>query len=151
MKPSVSKADFAKIKKFIDSNCNTLSATSALVKELSSTDLYIGTSHVTKEGPIWEVNYDNEKLEFATKRNAMYAAFLIAYKHKDLIKSLTEIDKRMELSKIEIDHLTVLLTLTRDSFKTELYHNKLSESVAKYRKAKNELHDWMDCAKYINY
>jgi hypothetical protein len=151
MKPSVSKSDFAKIKKFIDTNCNTLSATSALVRELSSTDLYIGTSHVYKEQYGWMVIYDDEKLKFATKRNAMYAAFLIAYKHKDLIKSLCDIDKRMELSKIEIEHLKELLRLTQDAFKTELFHNKLSESVAKYRKAKNELHDWMDCAKYINY
>jgi len=151
MKPSVTKSDFAKIKKFIDTNCNELSSTSALVKELSSTDLYIGVSHVLKEEYVWSVTYDNERLEFATKRNAMYAAFLIAYKHKDLIKSLSDIDRRMELSKIEIEHLRQMLGLTRDAWKTELYHNKLSECVAKYRKAKHELHDWMDYAKYINY
>lgn len=150
MKPTLTKSDFAKVQRFIETNSIRLANTSALVKELSSTELYIGTSHIVKDGLIWTVTYNDERMAFASKRNAMYAAFLIAYKHKDLIKSLSDIDKRMDVSKCEIERFQEMLHLTRDSWKTELYHTKLSESVARYRKAKTELHDWMNYAKYIN-
>lgn len=151
----LTQADFVKVKNFIDSNSKKQSNATWLVKEITSTELYIGDSHIKRVDELWTVSHSTLlcDLTFFSKRNAMYAAFLIVYNRKDLINSLGDIDKRIDISQNEVIRFKHLLKMSRekhDGWKIELFHNKLSESIAKYKKAKDELHDWINYAKYIN-
>jgi hypothetical protein len=153
MQTTLRPADFIKVKRFIDKETREYKDRTPIVKEISSVDLYIGKCHITKEDDIWVVNHLSNRIIFNSKRNAMYYAFLIGFKDTRLIPELLAIDCKLGSSQNDIIRLKFILNqpgVREDEFKVGLYHNKLSEAVAKYRKAKNDMHNWMDYAKYIN-
>ena len=151
MQSKLKESDFVKVQKFIDNESSLMRTRIPLVKELSSTELYIGECHIVKTDEVWNVTKSERTAEFNTKRNAMYYAFLIAYNNKRLIPELKHLDYTIGHMQSDIVRFKYYLTQTKDdSFKTGLYHNKLSESVAKYRKAKTDLLHWMVYAKCIN-
>jgi len=153
MQTTLRPADFIKVKRFIDRETRDYKDRTPIVKEISSVDLYIGKCHITREDDIWVVNHLSERLIFNSKRNAMYYAFLVGFKDTRLIPELLAIDCKLGSSQNDIERLKFILdqpSVRKDGFKVGLYHNKLSEAVAKYRKAKNDMHNWMDYAKYIN-
>ena len=151
MHAKLKQSDFVKVQKFINNESSRIRTTIPLVKEMSSTELYIGECHIIKAGELWHVTKSGKWEEFNSKRNAMYYAFLIAYNNKKLIPELQQLDYTIGCMQIDIVRFKYYLTKTKDdNFKTGLYHNKLSESVARYRKAKTDLLQWMDYAKCIN-
>lgn len=145
--------DFIKVKRFIDRETKKYNAAAPMVKELSSVEVVIGECKVVKDGEVWTVRHGGETLLFNSKRNAMYYAFLVAFKNTKLIPELLSIDDKLSKTQDEIiryKHLLNQPNIKSDNWKVGLYHNKLSEAVAKYQKAKNDMHNWMDYAKYIN-
>ena len=145
--------DFVKVKRFIDRETKKYSDTTPMVKELSSVEVIIGECKVVKDDAIWRVEHKGNDILFNSKRNAMYYAFLVAFDNKKMIPELLAIDSKIGNSQDEILRLKYLLkqpAIVKDNWKTGLYHNKLSEAVARYQKAKNDMHNWMDYAKYIN-
>lgn len=153
MQTTLRPSDFIKVKRFIAKETREYKDKTPIVKEISSVDLYIGKCHITKEDDIWVVNHLSSRIIFNSKRNAMYYAFLIGFKDTRLIPELLAIDCKLGSSQNDIIRLKFILnqpSVRNDGFKVGLYHNKLSEAVARYRKAKNDMHNWMDYAKYIN-
>jgi len=153
MQTTLRPADFIKVKRFIDRETRDYKDKTPIVKEISSVELHIGHCHIVMEDDIWIVNQHSSRIIFNSKRNAMYYAFLIAFKNTKLIPELMAIDSKLGSTQNDITRLKFILSqpqTKQDGFKTGLYHNKLSEAVAKYRKAKNDMHNWMDYAKYIN-
>ena len=151
MQTQLKKTDFLKVKRFIDAETKKAKKHLPVVTETSSTDLSIGTYHITYSDGVWFVNDSKKVMEFNNKRNAMYYAFLMLYNNTHLIPELLALDNRLgnTLSEVEVcKHC--LKHAGRDNFKIGLYHNKLSEAVARYKKARTDMHNWMDCAKYIN-
>jgi hypothetical protein len=145
--------DFVKVKRFIDRETKNYAAKTPIVKELSSVELFIGDCKVVKDDDVWTAHYKGETLLFNSKRNAMYYAFLVAFENTRLIPELLAIDGKLSKTQNDIlryKHLLNQPNIKNDGWKTGLYHNKLSEAVAKYQKAKNDMHNWMDYAKYIN-
>ena len=145
--------DFVKVKRFIDRETKNYAAKTPIVKELSSVELFIGDCKIVKSGEVWMAKHSGEEIIFNSKRNAMYYAFLLAFKSTALIPELLDIDYKLSRTQEEITRLKEMLrhsSIRKDEWKTGLYHNKLSEAVAKYQKAKNDMHNWMDYAKYIN-
>ena len=153
MQTTLRPADFIKVKRFIDRETRDYKERTPIVKEISSVDLYVGKCRIMKENDIWVVEHLSNRIIFNSKRNAMYYAFLIGFKDTRLIPELLAIDCKLGSSQNDIERLKFILNqpcVQKDGFKVGLYHNKLSEAVAKYRKAKNDMHNWMDYAKYIN-
>jgi len=151
MQSKLRQSDFVKVQRFIDNESSRIRSKIPLVKEMSSTELYIGECHIVKVDELWQATKDDRVSTFNSKRNAMYFAFLLAYKRTNLIPELKQLDYQIGNSQAEILRFKHYLTLTKDdNFKTGLYHNKLSEAVARYRKSKNDLLNWMDYAKSIN-
>lgn len=145
--------DFIKVKRFIDRETRKYSSETPIVKEISSVEVVIGECKVLKDNEVWTVHHKGETLLFNSKRNAMYYAFLVAFKNTKLIPELLSIDDKLSKTQAEIlryKHLISQPKIRNDNWKVGLYHNKLSEAVAKYQKAKNDMHNWMDYAKYIN-
>jgi hypothetical protein len=152
MQSKLKESDFVKVRKFINNESSRIRTKIPLVKELSSTELYIGECYIVMVDECWHVTKSERTAEFNSKRNAMYYAFLIAYNNKRLIPELKELDYKIGHMQSDIVRFKYYLTQTKDdNFKTGLYHNKLSESVARYRKAKTDLLHWMDYAKCINH
>jgi hypothetical protein len=153
MQTTLRPADFIKVKRFIDKETREYKDTTPIVKELSPVELYVGNCHIEKEDDIWTVKHAGCKIIFNSKRNAMYYAFLVGFKDTRLIPELMAIDCKLGSTQNDIVRLKHMLAQPKikvDGWKTGLYHNKLSEAVAKYQKAKNDMHNWMDYAKYIN-
>jgi len=153
MQTTLRPADFIKVKRFIDKETREYKDTTPIVRELSSVELYVGKCHITKEYDLWVVEHYSSRIIFNSKRNAMYYAFLIGFKDTKMIPELMAIDNKIGNTQADIIRLKHILSqpsTKKDGFKTGLYHNKLSEAVAKYQKAKNDMHNWMDYAKYIN-
>ena len=151
MQTKLKQADFTKVKNFIDAETKRAKDFLPIVSEISSTDLWIGNCHIVYNNDIWEVSHLLKHLVFNNKRNAMYYAFLIAYNNTKLIPSLLDIDSKLGNTQNDIMLYKHCLEHSgKDSFKLELYHNKLSEAVAKYKKVRNDMYNWMDYAKYIN-
>ena len=150
---SLKPEDFIKVKRFIDRETRKYADKTPIVKELSSIELFIGDCKITKTDVDWKVEHGVRDIFFNSKRNAMYYAFLVAFEDTKLIPELISIDGELGKTQIEITRLKEMLNhpgIKSGSWKTGLYHNKLSEVVAKYQKAKNDMHNWMDYAKYIN-
>lgn len=146
-------ADFIKVKRFIDKETRAYDDRDPIVRELSSVELHIGKCRIVKIEDAWKVEHVGNNILFNSKRNAMYYAFLVAFKSTQMIPELLAIDNKIGNTQAEIIRLKHILSqpvIRKDNFKTGLYHNKLSEAVAKYQKAKNDMHNWMDYAKYIN-
>jgi hypothetical protein len=153
MQRTLRPADFVKVKRFIDRESREYKDITPIVKELSPVELHIGKCHIVKEEEVWVVNHIGNRILFNSKRNAMYYAFLIAFKNTKLIPELMAIDNKIGNTQSDIVRLKFILdqpSVKRDGWKVGLYHTKLSEAVARYRKAKNDMHNWMDYAKYIN-
>ncbi len=153
MQTTLRPADFIKVKRFINKETREYRDKTPIVRELSSVELYIGKCHIIKQDDIWVVDHIGNRIIFNSKRNAMYYAFLVAFKDTSKIPELLAIDSRLGSTQNDIVRLKYILAqpkIKEDGFKTGLYHNKLSEVVAKYKKAKNDMHNWMDYAKYIN-
>ena len=153
MQTTLRPADFIKVKRFIARESREYADTAPIVKELSPVELSIGKCHIVKEDEVWVVNHVGSRIIFNSKRNAMYYAFLTAFKSTKLIPELMAIDNKLGVTQSDIVRLKFILKQRKvrdDEWKVGLYHNKLSEAVAKYQKAKNDMHNWMDYAKYIN-
>jgi len=153
MQTTLRPADFIKVKRFIDKETREYKDTTPIVKELSPVELHIGKCRIAKENDIWVVNHVGSRIIFNSKRNAMYYAFLIGFKDTKMIPELLAIDNQIGNTQAEIVRLKHILSqpsIRRDGWKVGLYHNKLSNAVAKYQKAKHDMHNWMDYAKYIN-
>jgi len=151
MQMQLKQSDFIKVQQFIDSESKKAKSSLPIVSELSSTELWIGECEIKYENECWVANHLSNRILFNSKRNAMYYAFLIAYKNTKLIPELLAIDNKLAISQSEIVRYKYCIKASRrDNFKVGLYHNKLSEAVARYKKAKNDMYNWMDCAKYIN-
>ena len=153
MQTTLRPADFIKVKRFIDKETREYKDTTPIVRELSSVELYVGKCHIIKEDDIWVVEHYSSRLIFNSKRNAMYYAFLIGFKDTKMIPELMAIDNKIGNTQADIVRLKHILSqpsIKKDGWKVGLYHNKLSEAVAKYQKAKHDMHNWMDYAKYIN-
>jgi len=151
MQTRLKQADFIKVRQFIDSETKEAKKHLPIVSEQSSTELQIGTCGIIYENDLWVVMHMANRILFNSKRNAMYYAFLIAYKSTKLIPELLAIDSKLGNTQSEIVRYKYCIKQAgNDGFKVGLYHIKLSEAVARYRKAKNDMHNWMDCAKYIN-
>jgi hypothetical protein len=151
MQATLRSTDFVKVQQFINNETTDIRDSVPVVKELSSTELYIGDSHITRLNDSWKVIDRHKNIQFSNKRNAMYYAFLVAYKNTKLIPELIVIDGQLGTTQHDIVRLKYCLAQAAgDSFKIGLYHNKLSEAVARYQKAKHDMHNWMDYAKYIN-
>jgi len=153
MQTTLRPADFIKVKRFIDKETREYKDTTPIVREISTIELHIGKCHIAKEDDVWVVEHFSSRIIFNSKRNAMYYAFLIGFKDTKMIPELMAIDNKIGNTQADIIRLKHILSqpsIKRDGWKTGLYHNKLSEAVAKYQKAKNDMHNWMDYAKYIN-
>lgn len=153
MQTTLRPADFIKVRRFIDRETRDYKDTTPIVKELSPVELFIGKCHIVKEDDIWVINHVGSRIIFNSKRNAMYYAFLIGFKDTKMIPELMAIDSKLGSSQNDIVRLKFILSqpkIKEDGWKTGLYHNKLSEAVARYQKAKSDMHNWMDYAKYIN-
>jgi hypothetical protein len=146
-------ADFIKVKRFIDNETKSFKGKDPIVREISSVEVHIGKCRIVKMEDTWKVEHLGNQILFNSKRNAMYYAFLVAFRNTKMIPELLAIDSKLGNTQAEIIRLKHILSQTsirKDNWKTGLYHNKLSEAVAKYQKAKNDMHNWMDYAKYIN-
>ena len=153
MQNTLRPTDFVKVTRFISKETKKYNGTAPIVKEISSVDLYVGKCRITKSGEVWIVVNGEKEFEFNSKRNAMYYAFLVAFQNTKLIPELIQIDAKLGNSQNDIVRLKHILSqpaVKKDGWKLGLYHNKLSEAVARYKKAKNDMHNWMDYAKYIN-
>ena len=153
MQTTLQPGDFIKVKRFINKQTREYRDKTPIVKELSSVELYIGKCHIIRKDDIWVVDHVGSKIIFNSKRNAMYYAFLVAFKDTSKIPELLAIDSKLGITQTDIVRLKHILSqpkIKKDGWKTGLYHNKLSEAVAKYQKAKSDMHNWMDYAKYIN-
>ena len=153
MQTTLTSDDFIKVKRFIKNETRNYKDKHPIVKEKSPVELYIGKCYITKEEDVWVVAYLSNRIIFNSKRNAMYYAFLVAFENTKLIPELLSIHSKLGSTQDDIIRLKYMLkqpNIKNDSWKTGLYHNELSEAVAKYQKAKNDMHNWMDYAKYIN-
>ena len=153
MQTTLRLEDFIKVKRFINKEFKKYNDITPIVKELSTIELYIGKCHIKKEDDIWVVMHLSSRILFNSKRNAMYYAFLIGFKNTRFIPELMAIDCKLGNTQsdiVRLKHILNLPSIKNDNWKVGLYHNKLSEAVAKYQEAKNDMHNWMDYAKYIN-
>ena len=153
MQTTLRPEDFIKVKRFINKETRHYKDLTPIVKELSAVELSIGKCHIKKEDDTWVVTHLSSRILFNSKRNAMYYAFLIGFKNTRLIPELMAIDCKLGNTQSDIIRLKHILSqpvVKKDDWKIGLYHNKLSEAVAKYQEAKHDMHNWMDYAKYIN-
>lgn len=143
-------SDFTKVKRFIKRNTvrNQVQDT-PIVKDVGDNELYVGMYHIEKCGCVWVVTKDDCTIELNSKRNAMYYAFLSFYGKYAATNSLITLDSRLALRKADVDRYHHLIDTAPDTFKLELYCNKLSEAESRFNEIRAEMRRWVSCAKYI--
>ena len=145
----IKQSDYSKIKRFFNRNTRrNQTEETPIVKKISDTDIYIGMYHIIKFNEMWIVEYNGSTVSLSTRKNALYYAVLSFHgKHQELIE-LRQLDYKASLHKDNIARYHDMMKQTTNSWKYELFCNKLSEEEARYSAVRADLRKWVNLTKY---